>query len=99
VLDDLGFAVSSFNNGNEFTEIYKKVRFDVVIISWDICPNLGGMVVESIRHRGEPYPALIVACDGGESVSFQLALSPVGFLFKPYDAKQLMEILCKAVGG
>jgi len=97
VLDDLGFSVSSFLNGNDFVQEYKSRRFDVVVVSWDIQPTSGGMVVESIRHRGGPYPSLVVACDGGASVSFQLALSPAGFLFKPYSAQQLMDVLEKAV--
>jgi len=97
VLDDLGFEVSSFGGSGDFEKQQRDFRFDVIILSWNVEPVPGGEVVESIRRLGEPYPALIVECDGGESVSFQLALAPVGFLFKPFDAGRLMEVLGNAV--
>ena len=99
VLDDLGFLVFSFGNSHEFLIQNKACRFDVVILSWNIEPIAGVQVVETIRENGEPYPALIVECDGGESVSLQLAIAPIGFLFKPFDAQHLMQMLEKAVGG
>ena len=98
VLDDLGFLVFAFGNSREFEEQHKACRFDVVILSWSIEPLSGGVVVESIKEQGKPYPSLIVECDGGESVSFQLAIAPAGFLFKPFDAKHFFEVLEKAVG-
>ena len=97
VLDDLGFAVATFDDSDDFINYYKRIRFDIVIIAWNAKPTSGGIVVEEIRHRGEPYPSLIVSCDSGESASFQLALPPVGFLFKPFDARRLMRVLGEAV--
>jgi DNA-binding NtrC family response regulator len=97
VLDDLGFLVFHFGNSREFEIQHRECRFDVVILSWSVEPLSGGAVVESIRRLGEPFPALVIECDGGESVSFQLALAPVGFLFKPFDVGHLMEVLRKAV--
>ena len=99
VLDDLGFLVFEFGSSVLFQEQHKACRFDVIILSWNIEPLSGGVVVESIRELGKPYPALIVECDGGESVSFQLAIAPVGFLFKPFDSRHFFEVLEKAIGG
>ena len=96
VLEDLGFLVFCFGDGHEFERQCEECRFDVVILSWSV-ELLGGGVVESIRRAGKPYPALIIECDAGESVSLQLAIAPVGFLFKPFDARHLMEVLGKAV--
>lgn len=99
VLEDLGFLVFSFGNSREFETQQADCRFDVVILTWNAEPVSGGEVVESIRRLGEPYPALIIECDGGESVSFHLALAPVGFLFRPFDAGRFMEVLGKAIEG
>jgi DNA-binding NtrC family response regulator len=98
VLDDLGFLVYGFDNSYEFLRKNKEGRFDIVILSWNSKPISGMKVVERIRRNGEPYPSLIIGCEGGESVSLQLALAPIGFLFKPFDAQHLMTMLLKALG-
>lgn len=97
VVEDLGFIVKRFDHGRDFERAYSPGKFDVVILSWEVVPVSGAQMVESIRNAGEPYPSLIVECDGGDSISFQLALLPVGFLFKPFDAPHLMGVLSKAV--
>jgi FixJ family two-component response regulator len=97
VLYDLGFDMSVFNNEKDFNSVCCKSNFDIVIVSWDMETFLGEDVVESLRKCGEPYPSIIVGCDGGNSVSFQLALSPVGFLFKPFEAKRLFEVVRRAM--
>jgi FixJ family two-component response regulator len=99
VLDDLGFLVLEFGDSRCFIVQNKECRFDIVILSWNIEPIPGVQVVEAVRENGEPYPSLIVECDGGESVSLQLVLAPIGFLFKPFDAQHLMQVLEKAIGG
>ena len=98
VLNNLGFEVFVFNNSTEFVTQSEEYRFDIVVIAWDVQPISGMQVVEKIRNAGVPYPAIVIACDVGESVSFQLAISPVGFLFKPFEAGQLMQILSKSIG-
>ncbi len=95
VVEDLGFSVYVFREGKVFEDEYKKNRFDVVILSWN--PLWGESAVAFVRMEGKPYPSLIVSSDGGESVSFNLAISPVGFLFKPFDVRHFMETLLKAV--
>ena len=68
------------------------------MLTWDSEPIDGTRVVEEMKSCGRPYPALIVECNGGESVSLQLVLRPTGFLFKPFDAKHLIGVLAKALG-
>lgn len=95
VIEDLGFSVYVFTDEKVFEDEYKVKRFDVIILSWD--PFWGESAVTSVRMAGEPYPSLIVSSDGGESVSFRLAISPAGFLFRPFDVNRFMETLLKAV--
>jgi DNA-binding NtrC family response regulator len=94
VVDDLGFETSLFYGREDFEESHGRRKFDLVIVSWDAESNLGEDVVEAIGKCGEPHPSLIVGCDG--SLSFHLALSPVGFLFKPFDVKHFMEVIERA---
>jgi len=95
ILQGYGFLVFGFNDSQEFVDSYDKGQFDIIILDWELLPVSGMEVIEMIRSEGEPYPALIVACDGGESVSFQLALPPIGFLFKPFDTQRLSTMLVK----
>jgi DNA-binding NtrC family response regulator len=98
VLNDLGFDTFVFFEHKEFNEKCCDYNFDVVIVSWDSKFFLGEDVVESIIKCGEPYPSVIIGCDGGKTLSFQMAIPPVGFLIKPFDAKHLMEIVRRAIG-
>ena len=97
VLCDLGFSVCLFQDSVEFWPEHRLRGFDLVVLDWE-APFVGcAGLVESIRGLGKPYPALIIEHTVGESVSFQLAIAPVGFLFKPFDAAHLMGVLEKAV--
>lgn len=97
VLYDLGFDVSIFDDAKSFKPAYNKSKFDIVIVSWDMESFMGENVVEAIKECGEPYPSIVLGCDGGGSLSFQLALPPVGFLFKPFDANRLFEVIHRAI--
>ena len=98
VLYDLGFDMSVFNNEKDFNAVCCESNFDIVIVSWDMEETfLGEDVVKALRDCGRPYPSIIIGCDGGSSLSFQLALPPIGFLFKPFEANRLFEVVRRAM--
>jgi DNA-binding NtrC family response regulator len=98
VLNDLGFGTFVFIGHEEFSDKCCDYNFDVVIVSWDSEDFMGEDVVESITECGEPYPSIIIGCDRGKTLSFQSSLQPIGFLFKPFDAKHFMGIIKRAIG-
>jgi len=93
VLYDLGFNVYLFNNKEDFESSYGEAKFDIVIVSWDIEVLMGENIVEIIRQYGKPYASVIIGCDEGVSLSFQMSFPPSGFLFKPFNAKRFFEVI------
>ena len=97
VLYDLSFDVSIFDDEKSFKSEHSKSKFDIVIVSWDMDSFMGENVVEAIKECGEPYPSIVIGCDSGGSLSFRLALQPIGFLFKPFSANRLFEVIHRAI--
>jgi len=98
LMSGLGFVVSEFDSGSEFSEVYENFRFDVVMITWNADGFSGAEVVAHIESLPEPYPSIIVMFEDNASISVQLSLAPIGFLFKPFDSNRVMTLIWGAIG-
>ena len=98
LMSGLGFVVSEFETGVEFSEVYENYRFDVVMITWNTDGFSGAQVIAHIESMLEPYPSIVVMFEDNASISVQLSISPIGFLFKPFDSNRVMTLIWGAIG-
>lgn len=94
-LESLGHAVQTAENGREAMTKLKDAWYDVVVTDYNM-PQVNGLGV--LMHIQQYYPFLSVVMMTGERRSHVTAESFVALgahacLFKPFDFRQLGEIL------
>jgi signal transduction histidine kinase/CheY-like chemotaxis protein len=98
-LEEAGFDVLSASNGGEALNIYaaNRGRIDAVVLDVTM-PIMGGE--EVMEHFARRWPDATVILTSGydlEEAQHRFALSPAGFLQKPYTVPQLTSAVALAV--
>ena len=99
VLEDMGHCVKTISTGNGILETARRFDPDLVLIDW-VMPGLqGDQVFRNLRSGLEKkMPILLMSAlaDGAEKAR---TIGTDGFLPKPFDARQLKELVGKALNG
>ena len=100
-LESTGFATVTAEDGVEGLEAFKKYRFDAVLTDINM-PNLDGFgVMEGIRRGDANRKVPILALTTESSNEFKdraRKLGATGWIVKPFDYKQLIDILNLVTG-
>lgn len=100
-LEDAGFNPVTADDGVEGLETFKKQRFDAVLTDINM-PNLDGFgVMEGIRRGGANRKVPILAITTESSQEFKdkaRKLGATGWIVKPFDDGQLVDILNLVTG-
>ncbi|UCG22299.1 MAG: PAS domain S-box protein [Deltaproteobacteria bacterium] len=98
VLGQAGYTVLTAGNGEQALEVYRKERDRVDLIILDlIMPGMGGSkCLEELLKIG-PQARVLIASGYSPDASTKGALETgaAGFINKPYDTKQLLELVRK----
>jgi signal transduction histidine kinase len=99
ILDQAGYDVLSATNGNEAIDIYSALsgRIDAVVLDMTM-PVMDGET--TIAHLAARWPdAAVIATSGYDlqEAGHRFAVTPAGFLQKPYTAAQLRSKVAEVV--
>ncbi len=98
VLDEFFDDISEASDGQEGSEIFEKGSFDLVITDINM-PRMNGLqMIKKIRKSDPDIPILILSAHN-ESEFFinSISLNVEGYLLKPIDLEQFLDILGKVV--
>ena len=99
VLEDMGHCVETISTGNGILEAARRFDPDLVLIDWVMPGVQGDQVFRNLRSGLEKkMPILLMSAlaDGAEKAR---TIGTDGFLPKPFDARQLKELVGKALNG
>jgi len=101
-LESAGFDYVTADDGLEGLAAFKEKRFDAVLTDINM-PNLDGFgVMEGIRRGDTNRKVPILAITTESSQEFKdraRALGATGWIVKPFDDKQLIDILTLVTGA
>ncbi|MEL6682223.1 MAG: response regulator [Pseudomonadota bacterium] len=101
-LEEGGFAAVSAEDGALGVEAFQKERFDAVITDINM-PNLDGFgVLEAIRTgpSNRKVPILVLTTESSQEFKDKArGLGATGWIVKPFDDKQLIDILSLVTGA
>ncbi len=99
-LDDGGYEVIVAEDGQEALDIFKaeKGRFDLVMLDM-VMPELNGESTARKMRVFDPEVRVILCTGYAERIKDmeKTDLGPLGFVEKPYEAVQLLEVVAKAL--
>jgi len=98
VLGQAGYTVLTASNGEQALEVYKRERAQIDLIILDlIMPGMGGSkCLEELLKIGSQTRVLIASGYSPDaSTKGALETGAAGFINKPYDTKQLLELVRK----
>jgi len=97
-LETHGFEVVVCNDGLEAKETIDQNHVDLIIADY-MMPNLDGLeLLNMLREEGRDIPFIIITAHGGiDSTLEAFKLGATEYLTKPYDPKELILIIQKAL--
>ena len=97
VLRDFGMDVFDTEEGREAVVAHYQKPFDLMILHWFNKDFSGEQTLEAMKLLCSQMPKVIIMT-GQEAVSMHSPVPVAGFLFKPFDAEKLAEIVTDALG-
>ena len=100
ILTKAGYKVITASNGKEAVEVYKQRKDEVSLVILDlIMPEMGGKQCLETLLEFDPSAKVIIASGyfPSEETKAVLASGAEGFINKPYNISQLLEIVSKAI--
>jgi FixJ family two-component response regulator len=94
-----GFEVSLFANAEEYLSHPRRAGVECLVIDVRL-PGMDGLqLYERLRMERAMPTLLISAHEDREAQSRALAAGAVGFFLKPFDNRQLLAAVHRALGG
>ena len=99
LLEKAGYEVYTVKNGEDAIAIVEEEDFDLGICDIRMPGKNGIEVVQVIQNslltkKKKPFPIIFVTGFADENMEANAKkLSPVGYLFKPFDANELLSIV------
>jgi CheY-like chemotaxis protein len=100
VLGQAGYTVLTASNGEQALEVYRKEQAHIDLIILDlIMPGMGGKKCLAELHKIGPQARVLIASGYSPDASTKGALETgaAGFINKPYDNKQLLDLVRKVL--
>lgn len=101
-LNDGGFVPVTAEDGAIGVETFKETRFDAVITDINM-PNLDGFgVIEAIRggSSNRRVPILVLTTESSQEFRNRARdIGATGWIVKPFDEEQLIDVLKMVTGG
>jgi two-component system, LuxR family, response regulator FixJ len=95
-----GFPARGFASGVEFLEAVQAEPLDCVLLDLSMPGLSGGDVQRELTRRGSPVPVVIITGQGEPAVREEcLRDGAVAYLYKPLDARVLLDTLKLAIGS
>ena len=100
MLDELGYATATCNNGEEALEYYRDHHKDIDLVIIDLMmPRLSGYdCIKGLKNINSNVKVIIssgYSVDGG--VSRIIKEGALGFIKKPFDINELSEVVYEAI--
>jgi PAS domain S-box-containing protein len=98
VLGQAGYKVLTASNGEQALEVYRRERESIDLVILDlIMPGMGGSKCLKELIKIGPQPRVLIASGYSPDASTKGALEAgaAAFINKPYDTKQLLELVRK----
>jgi two-component system cell cycle sensor histidine kinase/response regulator CckA len=100
VLGQAGYTVLTASNGEQALEVYRKEQAHIDLIILDlIMPGMGGSKCLAELRKIGPQARILIASGYSPDASTKGALETgaAGFINKPYDNKQLLDLVRKVL--
>ena len=100
-LGDLGFSVSTAEDGSRAISMTAEQRFDLVILDGRMPGYDGCEVLRVLRSQQGPRPLKVLAVTGDTTEEMRSALTALGvdgYLNKPLDLGELVNVVRKLLG-
>lgn len=98
VLEDSGYSVDSYENGNMLEKSFKSNRPDLILMDYLLPGDDGCTLTKKIKQKKEIQNIPVIIMSASYNIQDLVAKSGAdGFLAKPYDIDQLLETIEKYV--
>jgi nitrogen-specific signal transduction histidine kinase/CheY-like chemotaxis protein len=106
ILENMGFEVTAVENGQLAYDIFIKnpSDYDVIVTDMKMPIMDGAKLVKSIRAHQEIVQPKVILMTGGTNIEFESADSELkdlqdGYFFKPFDEKEITDVLFSCLGS
>ena len=99
LLEKAGYEVYTVKNGDDALAIVEEENFDLGICDIRMPGKNGVEIVQSIQNslldkNKKPFPVIFVTGFADDNIEADAKkLAPVAYLFKPFDANELLSIV------
>ena len=91
-LEEESYRISSANNGSDGLELFKKAKFDLVLLDWMLPKMTGIEVCQSIREINSKIPIIfLTARDTVQETVEGLKAGANDYIKKPFSFDELLE--------
>lgn len=98
MLENFFVNITVANNGQEGLKLYKDKQFHIIFTDIEMPVMNGISMIEKIRETDEDIPIVIFsAYDKSEYFLKMINAGIDGYILKPYDLKQIIEVITKIV--
>ena len=100
-LRDAGYAVVSCADGAEALHLLRSestVRPALILLDWRM-PTPGAVFAHEYRQMAAPHAPLVVLTAANDVVDAAVAVDAKGFLRKPFDLEELVEVVERCCGA
>ena len=98
VLEDYGYAVSSFASGSDFFDAFQHGSHACLLVD-SLMPGMSGIeVIERLKLEGHDLPAIVVTGNGAVQMAVQAMKSgAVDFIEKPVSRTELLAAVARGL--
>ena len=99
ILEDQGYEVLGTADGPQAIELFQRSRIDVVLLDLGL-PSMSGLgVLKAIRQIDKEVKVIVVSgYDSGRNVKTALEFGASGFIRKPADFRQIINMIEEVLG-